>query len=319
MAQKNKNLNVFQIFFKSIWFYFRNFFAYSEVMIFPVGGQFLGMAMILLPAFIYNQNSTLILSATKNNIPLSLGILALCIVPGFLVFFKAFWEYLICYVSLNTITVHIMSNNKKEELGAYSNRVKNRKNDYSVLLSVFALIWVIASLAPLSVLALNIDAAFKPIALIGLYIMIFCVVGVVSYYLSLSYQVFAFETLSVVSTLRRSMELVEKNFLRTVLLSILIYIFSGNIMPELLNKLIQSSGLAENIIKPLESYVSLVIPNPRDLLKMFSFMKLQSSNVNYEVAKMVLSSQVSLFVSQFLLPIGSIAYTFLYQDILKRK
>ena len=319
MAQKNKNLNVFQIFFKSIWFFFRNFFAYSEVMIFPVGGQFLGMAMILLPAFIYNQNSTLILSATKNNIPLYLGILALCVVPGFIVFFKAFWEYLICYVSLNTITVHIMSNNKKEEIQAYSNRVKNRKHDYTILLSVFALIWLIASLAPLSVLALNVDPAFKPIALIGLYIMIFCGVGVVSYYLSLSYQVFAFETLSVVSTLRRSMELVEKNFLRTVLLSLLVSIFVGSIMPELLNKLFQTSGLADTVIKPIESYVSLVVPNPRDLLKFFSFMKLATSNVNYEVAKMLLATLVSLFVSQFLLPIGSIAYTLLYQDILKRK
>ena len=94
MAKKSKT--ALGIFTESIGLYFSNTDKFIKYMTFPVLGQIAGLTLVFLLTLFYSkQMPTLIVKfPSLNNFSLLVTLAILVMLPGFILFAKAFWEYL---------------------------------------------------------------------------------------------------------------------------------------------------------------------------------------------------------------------------------
>lgn len=88
--------SVWVIFTKSLQLYFSNFGSFFKYMAFPVLGQILGIILSFLVAFLYAENlpKWIVKGGLFDNFSMIFTVLILAIIPGILIFAKAFWDYL---------------------------------------------------------------------------------------------------------------------------------------------------------------------------------------------------------------------------------
>lgn len=104
MAKEDKS--VWLIFFEGIKIYALNIHKFFLYMAFPVLGQLLGLFMIFGLTYWYTQNLqdlTVKYPALKDFSTMLLCII-LSVVPGLLIWARAFWDYLVSYGALNSMT-----------------------------------------------------------------------------------------------------------------------------------------------------------------------------------------------------------------------
>ncbi|MDD3149480.1 MAG: hypothetical protein PHV68_01480 [Candidatus Gastranaerophilales bacterium] len=325
MAKDEKKLmNIFEIIFKGSWIYVKNFMTFFNTMLFPLFGQLLGILMILVPSFIFSQNMPRLLYQYPylNNIFLVFSCLLLLTLPGFFIFTKAFWEYLVRMISLNTIASDLIKSGKAGDIQVHNQKVSARTRQYIILLAILALIWVVGLLLPYIVVPLNIDYLYKQIFFWGGEALMIIFLTILSVYLSLTYQVFAFETISPQATLKRSIELVEGNFFRTVILAVIIFALTSAIIPSFIQSAFANTSLFETVMRPCELYTSTLISDPYMFVSFFhieKYMDMQGGSVIFELSKILLFAIIGFITTGLLLPFGSACYTLLYQDIQNRK
>ena len=106
--------NFVWIILAAIKIYSMNFIKFCGYMTFPILGQVLGLLLTFCLAAIYivylpelslkypifKENSTII------------GCVVLITIPGMLVYIKAFWDYLVAYGALNSVTEGYLSTGK---------------------------------------------------------------------------------------------------------------------------------------------------------------------------------------------------------------
>lgn len=297
MAKKDSAfVSVMKIFFNGVKLYFLNFEKFFKYMSFPIFGQIIGISLIFFASYIFTIHVSALTTKSPifDNIPLVFLILILLTLPGFFIFCKAFWDYLIAMASLNSMASSLLEGAKLDDTGMHAELIKRRAGSYVLFLLLLTVIFIILSIP----------------VLWGLLV-------IASVYLALCFQVFALEEdKGAFDAIKTSVNLVKFNFIKTALLMIIVGIVTYWLVPGLISWGFEAGDLAGFFSYPVEQYVKLLPLN--DFNTLISQAHIPYTLKSYDAAKSIVLAVVSFAVTGFSLPLRSICFTELYKEINKR-
>jgi hypothetical protein len=321
----NKPMNIYEIFCNGTILYFKNCISLTEGLLFSVFGQLFGIILILAPVYFYSQNikSLIETNSALNNISLIFLILLLITLPGFFIFTKACWDYLIQTVSINLMVEDITNYKEPKANKLYSQIVRLRNHDFVTLLLFLSLIWIIGMLVPSIIFLFDIQTAIKSFLFVGFEFVAFFILSILTVYLSLCFQVFAFESsLDALQTMKNSFCIVINNFWRTLILGIALFIVTAFIVPGVFQILLKDNFITTFLAQPVKIYVSSIITDPTVFYNSMgvaqSFIT-DPANIINEISVSITLSIICTIITALMLPLGTACYALLYMDIIKRK
>ena len=283
MAKEDKS--IWLVFFEGIKIYALNIHKFLLYMAFPVLGQLIGLVMIfgLTYWFTRNYQNLAVKYAPLNDFSTLLTVVVITIIPGLLIFMKAFWDYLVAYGAVNSMTEGYLNTGKVYDFRAHNEVVTNRTFSYIILWLLFG------TFAFLSVIP------------------VFWIIGAVFFiYFILIFQVFTFEQgISPVGYFKRSMSLVKGKFARTFLLMILLGIFTYYFLPAGLSVIFDYLNLTDILAKVFEAWAYTL---PLEPLEQFN---ITPALIGNELVKEL----IFLIVVGFTLPVRSICWTLWYKNL----
>ena len=288
MAQSKKN--VFEIFMEGLGIYLKHSPTLMKYMFFPVFGQLIGVIL----SFALSLGFAYTIGSKISDTTLSFSITMALAIPGLIIFAKAFWEYLIAYVSICSMTENTIKSGRIYDINAHKKvaTMSKRMGDFITLWLLFGLFTLVAIFPPMWIIAI---VAFVFICLI--------------------FQVFTFEkNLSVIDCFKRSAKLVVRDFGGTVGLLLILGIGTYFLLPkitEFLLTLIQAVNLFAMLLEPMIANI-LPIENWNSA---FEALGQNYMITSLEVAKMTISSAISWFVVSITLPLRSICFTLWYKQL----
>ncbi len=283
MAKVDKS--VWVIFFEGIKIYALNIHKFLLYMTFPVLGQILGMFMIFGLTYWYTQNLQDLTDKypSLNNMSTMLVCIALTVIPGLLIWAKAFWDYLVSYGALNSMTDGYLNTGRVYDFKAHNSVVINKTFSFIFLWFLFSIFTLIAVIP------------------------VFWIIGFVFFiYFILIFQVFTFENgLSPVGYFKRSLMLIKGKFARTFLLMTLLVIFTYYLLPAGLGVIFDASNLTQKLAKIFEVWAYSL---PLEPLEPF---KVTPALIGSELVKEL----IFFIVVGFTLPVRSICWTLWYNNL----
>lgn len=299
MAKTKKDsafASVIKIFLNGVKLYFLNFEKFFKYMAFPIFGQIIGISLIFFASYIF----TLHVSALTNkspifdNIPLVFLMLLVLTLPGFFIFCKAFWDYLVALAALNSMASSLLEGGSIEDTGVHTELIRRRAGSYILFLLFISVIYLILSFP-----------------------LLWGLLAVVFVYLALSFQVFALEEdKSAFEAIKSAIGYVKFNFWKTALLLIILGITTYWLVPGLISWGFEIGDLAGFFSYPVEQYIRLLPLEGFNSLLSQSHVPLTLKS--YSIAKHIVLMVVSFAVTGFTLPLRSLCCTELYKDINKR-
>mgnify|MGYP005765081173 FL=1 len=283
MAKEDKS--VWLIFFEGIKIYCLNIHKFLLYMAFPVLGQLIGLFFIFGLTYWYTQN----LQELTAKFPLlnDLSVMLLCIIlsiiPGLLIWAKAFWDYLVSYGALNSMTDGYLNTGRVYDFKAHNSVVTQKTFSFIALWLLFSVFTLIAVIP------------------------IFWIIGFVFFiYFILIFQVFAFENgLSPVGYFRRSLQLIKGKFSRTFLLMMLLVVFTYYFLTAGLGVIFDALNITKPLAKVFEVWAYGL---PLEPLEPFH---VTPALIGSELVKQI----VFFIVIGFTLPIRSICWTLWYNNL----
>ncbi len=273
-------LNVFQ---DGIKYYVKHFVSWAKYMTFPVFGQILGLLIIFIFAGIYSTilpSLTMKYSFFQNKLN-ALAIMLLVTIPGLLILLKAFWEYLIAYGAINSITANMVKSGNIYDISAHKALITN--NTFQ-----FILLWLIVSV----LLVISVIPVFWIPAII-LFV-----------YFVLVFQVFTFdEKPNAINAFKTSFRMIKGHFLSTFILLVLTGLVSCILIPKLACALISLIGFGKLFFGVL---------NIPDTVILSPGVQLTAS----DIYSLIESTSISSILVMFLLPMRSITWTLWYKKLL---
>ena len=290
MARKksNKLIGAFQIFFSSIKTYFLYLDQCAKHLAFPIFGQIIGIILIFVATYFFIINIDNVKGINpffenEKNLLISFFVI---IAPLFLIFLKAFFDYIIAFSSLNLLfyTVSNKTKVKNIDFTANKNVIKRKLPNYILLV----LITTILLITP-------------PLLFIAPIIWIF---------LCLSFQVFALEgDISAPKAIARSIELVKGNVLSTIALLLLCGFATYIFLPNLFLWTFEKISLTTFFVTKFETFFTLL---PLEEINQFlSTVKLSTNQT--ELGVRAYEAMVSFFITGFTLPFRCCCFTELYK------
>lgn len=290
MAKFKIKDSVWSVLAEGFKIYFTNIVKYTQYMLFPVFGQIIGLALIFgLTGWI--GHSKLLMFNNFTVLALALLIVSL---PGFVIFLKAFWDYLVAYGALNSMTEAVISTGKLYDLKAHTQVVTNRSVKFVVLLLIISI--------------LSLIAAFPP----------FWALGVIFFvYFILVFQIFTFEEdKSIYECFRRSLYLVKGNFGRTVAIMLLVTVICHIVMTFATTFLCDITKISYLLKGVFENWAMNLPLN--EVNEMLSAYKLPAITP-LEIAKQILASLILFTVTGLTLPLRSSVWTVWYKNLVGAK
>ena len=282
----------------SIWFilaegikiYFSNIDKFFTYMLFPVFGQIIGIAL----AFGLSVGLSDIVSARVDSISKAMLIILLLAVPGLLIFMKAFWDYMVAYIALNSMTEGAITTGKVYDFQSH-NQVATRRS--------FKFVLFLFTVGIFSLLATNI---------------LLLVPGFILWiYFILVFQVFTFEEeLTAKECFKRSFSLIKGDWFRTFLLMAILSFFSIFIISQGITVIFDYLDLT----KPACSVFNVITNTiPLDALN--------KELVHFGIAiitpdmisEMIFENIITMIVMGLTLPIRSICWTIWYYNLSELK
>lgn len=283
MSREDKS--VWLIFFEGIKIYALNIHKFLLYMSFPVLGQILGLFMIFGLTWWYTQNyqELVVRYPALNDFSTMILCVVLTIIPGLLIFVKAFWDYLVAFGALNSMTDGYLNTGRVYDFRAH-NSVVTRKT-FS-----FIAIWLLISI-------------FTIVAVIP----VFWIFGIVLFiYFILVFQVFTFENgHSPFGYFKRSLYLIKGKFARTFLLMTILTVFTYYLLTAGLGVLFDSFNLSGYLAKIFEYWAYSL---PLEAVERFN---ITPALIGAELVKQV----VFFLVVGYTLPIRSICWTLWYKNL----
>lgn len=285
--------NIMKIFFGGMKIYFMNFNKFIKYMAFPIFGQMIGITIIFTAAYFFTLKVGTLTSISPifDNILFVFLLLLLIALPGFFIFCKAFWDYLIAYISLNTMASNLIEGGNLDDVSIHVDMARKKSLSYIFLLIILGIIF-----------------------LIGSFPLFWVILAIVYVYLSLTFQVFALEEdSSPIDAISMSVNFVKYNFGKTFgLLSILVLV-TYILLPMAISWCFEAGNLAGFLTYPAEQFIKLLpITDINNYLTGYHIpLKVES----YVISKVVVLSCVSTAVIGFTLPLRSICCTMLYKQI----
>lgn len=290
MARKksNKFIGVFQIFFSSIKTYFLYLDQCAKQLAFPIFGQIISIILIFTATYFFVTNIDSIREinpffANDKNLYISFFII---IAPLFLVFLKAFFDYIIAFASLNLL-FYTVSNKGKErniDFAANNNVIKRKLPNYIMLMLITTLLLIVPPL-------------------------IF-VAPIIWIYLCLSFQVLALEgDVSAPKAISRSIELVKGNVIPTIIMLVLCGFVTYVFLPNLFTWTLDKMSLSTFFVTKFEAFFTLL-----PIEEYNQYLSMANTSINQtELGIMAYSAMVSFFVTGFTLPFRCCCFTELYR------
>ena len=135
------NKSVWLIFFESIKIYALNIHKFMLYMAFPVLGQVIGLFMIFGLTYWFTQNMQDIAMKypALNDMSAIITLIVVSVLPGLLILVKAFWDYLVAFVGLNSMTEGYLNTGRVYDFKAHNSVVT--KKTFS-----FIAIWFLISI-----------------------------------------------------------------------------------------------------------------------------------------------------------------------------
>lgn len=279
------NRSVWLIFFEGIKIFALNIHKFMLYMAFPVLGQILGIFLIFGLTFWFTQNMQDIAAKydALNNMSSMITLIVVSVIPGVLILIKAFWDYLVAFVALNSMTDGYLNTGRVYDFKAH-NSVATQKS-FS-----FITIWFLISI----------------MTILGILPVFWIFAGLFFVYFILVFQVFTFENgLSPVGYFKRSMFLIKGKFGRTFLLMAILTIFTYVILVSGLGVLFDAFNWTNPLAKMFEAWAYTLPIDP-----------LEQYGVTPSVIGTELVKQLIFFLAiGFSLPIRSICWTLWYNEL----
>ncbi len=282
---KLKN-SIFFILWEGIKIYFSNIDKFLLYMLFPVFGQVIGIAL----SFGLSLGFADKVVQKADSPAVALLMILLLAIPGLLIFAKAFWDYMVAYVALNSMTEGAVTTGKVYDLASHNEVATQRGWKY------------IGFLIFLSVLMSLGSSIF------------FIIPGFVLWiYFILVFQVFTFEPdLSITDIFKRSFLLVKGNWARTFILMAVLGFFSMYILTEGITVIFDYLNLTASA-SSIFNFISNLIP--LDLVNKILVHANQPIITNEMISKTIFVSVLGMIISGLTLPIRSICWSLWYKNL----
>ncbi len=298
MAKKESiNVKMIKIFFRSIKLYFMNLTKFCGYMAFPVLGALIGLIYVFAATYLFSVHE---LENGVNNLFLTLLFFIFILIPGFLTFFKAFFDYLVALVALNSAALDLVATDTLvNEVQSYNSIVMYREKQFLLLLIMLSVVYSILSFP---------------------FLLVFLVIFAI--YACLSFQAFAADDrFTALEAIQRSFRLVPGNVVRTIVLLALIGIFTYIFLPEVLFWITDVAGGAAYLAMPVDFLLKNTTLSEIFILPMNN--ALAAMNIDFEVTTNILAMNITkmIFASViigFTLPLRAIACTLWYKELDER-
>lgn len=281
MAKEEKR--IITILFEGLKIYTLNLHKFLLYMAFPVLGQLLGIFIVFGLNYWFTQNLHDLTTKYSNNISVIILLIILSTLPGLIIFMKAFWDYLVAYGALNSMTEGYINTGKVYDFKSHNEVVLNKTFSFIGLWFLFGIFTLLAIIP------------------------IFWVIGFIFFvYFVLVFQVFTFENgLSPLGYFRRSLQIVKGHFARTFILMSILTILTYFLISSGVSVIFDYFNLTSQITKCLEAWAFTLPIEPVE---------------KYGVTPALISSgllkNIIMFVSVgFTLPLRSICWTLWYNNL----
>lgn len=286
--------SVFGIFGKGLKLYFSNFGSFFKYMAFPVFGQIVGIILTFVASYFYliHLQKTTTPEQMYNNITSVFLFLFLLILPGILIFAKAFWDYLVAYGALNSMLENLLKSGRVYDFPAHTQLITRRTGSFVAL-------WILVGI----------------LSFIGVIPLFWIIAGILFVYFVLCFQVFTFEPdKSPIGCLQKSMEIIKGNFGKTVALLALLGFFTYFLLPWVVKASLDFFYVIKLLAIPIDSWAKqLPIDQLNELLKKASPTAAQITSL--DIAKSIVESSLSYIVVCFTLPLRSICCGLWYKSL----
>lgn len=279
----------------SIWFvlfvglkiYFSNIDKFILYMLFPVLGQVLGIAL----CFGLTLGLSDKIAAKADSISSAMLFILLLAIPGLLIFAKAFWDYVVAYVALNSMTEGAVTSGKVYDFKSHNEVATRRSFKY------------IGFLLILSVLMSLGTSIF------------FIIPGFVLWiYLILIFQIFTFEPdLSIWECYKKSFVLVKGDWGRTFSLMLILAFFSIFIITQGITVVFDYLNLTKSVCSIFD-FIGKLLPL-HTINHAFSYARLPYNITVEMVSNWIFVTILSCIVAGLTLPIRSICWSLWYKNL----
>ncbi len=295
MSKAKTGNGIFNVLTEGMKIYCMNFLKFTQYMAFPILGQLVGMGLIFGLAGLYTAYLPTLIekSPAFNSFTTIVACVILITVPGMIIFLKAFWDYLVAYGALNSMTESALNTGRVYDFPAHNALITQRTFKYVGL-------WFLVGV--LSILAIN------PFFII--------IAAVLFIYFILIFQVFTFEDdVSVFGCFRRSMLLIKGNFARTFILMCIIGFFTHYLFVKGFSVFFDLTGVTASLIKPFENWVMTNIPLDNFNNWLITLNPRTQIITPTNVAEMLVYQIAFFIVTGFTLPLRSICWTLWYKAL----
>ena len=282
---KLKN-SIFFILWEGIKIYFSNIDKFLLYMLFPVFGQVIGIAL----SFGLSLGFADKVVQKADSPAVALLMILLLAIPGLLIFAKAFWDYMVAYVALNSMTEGAVTTGKVYDLDSHNEVATQRGWKYIGFLIILSVLMSLGSS------------------------IFFIIPGFVLWiYFILVFQVFTFEPdLSITDIFKCSFLLVKGNWARTFILMAVLGFFSMYILTEGITVVFDYLNLTASA-SSIFNFISNLIP--LDLVNKILVHANQPIITNEMISKTIFVSVLGMIISGLTLPIRSICWSLWYKNL----
>ncbi len=294
-TQSNIGL-VFSIICESVKLYFINLDKFLKYMTFPVLGQVFGIVLIFVSSYFFSCNFEVIKYRYPifQNVQFTFLTLTLITLPGFLIFIKAFYDYLIAIGAICSMSVNLKAKDGTiSDMKTHNEIISRHITSYLVLILISSLIVSLGSL-------------------------FFIIGGIITFiYLAFVIQSFALnENLNIFNHISKSFEVVKGRFFIAFLLLFFMFVMSYLLLPDIIHWGFIWANWDSFFVNFIEAYIiKLPIGQINDLLN-----SIESINIHIDslmLSKYIFKSFVSLIVAGYTLPIRDIAMTLFFRRFSK--
>lgn len=283
---KMKN-SIWFVLFEGLKIYFSNIDKFILYMLFPVLGQVLGIAL----CFGLTLGLSDKIAAKADSISSAMLFILLLAIPGLLIFAKAFWDYVVAYVALNSMTEGAVTSGKVYDFKSHNEVATRRSFKY------------IGFLLILSVLMSLGTSIF------------FIIPGFVLWiYLILIFQIFTFEPdLSIWECYKKSFILVKGDWGRTFSLMLILAFFSIFIITQGITVVFDYLNLTKSVCSIFD-FIGKLLPL-HTINHAFSYARLPYNITVEMVSNWIFVTILSCIVAGLTLPIRSICWSLWYKNL----
>lgn len=274
MSKTKSEISVFGIVLRGLKTYLYNLDTFLKYLAFPVLGMIFGAFLLFLINYFYviNLDNLQKMNAIFSNVAVVLTAILILTLPGFLIFIKAFVDYIVAYGALNSMCV-----NEKRivDVNSHTEIIKRRFIPYCWLIILLSLIFLLCIVPPLIIFALI--------------------------FLSLSVQIFVLEENSTpFDAIKKSCLIVKNNFWAVFWILIIITVISYGFIPYLISWAVAKTPVFGYLTYPVERYISLLPIN--DINEIFNELNISYTFDVILIAENIVNSVISTIVIMFMLP-----------------